>query len=221
MDKTPIDFSNSAFIDKTLSRVHKFYVNEINPPHEYNSWFETIRNCPETDVVVLHINSYGGDLFTAIQFMRVLNESKATIVASVEGACMSAATLLFLSANHWEISDHCMFMFHNYSSGAFGKGGEMYDNILHGRVWSEKLLRDIYKDFLTSDEITAILNNKDIWMTGEEVIARLEKKAVKTEKNKALPPVVKKLVKPAKKTAKTLKKTAKIPKKTINRRNIM
>lgn len=188
MDK-PIDFScggMNAFTDRPLSKVHKFYLSgEIKAPSEYISWFETIRNSSENDVVVIHINSYGGDLFTAIQFLRTFAETKANIVASVEGACMSAATIIFLAAKHWEISHHSMFMFHNYSSGSIGKGGELYDHIVHSREWSKKLWKDVYGGFLSEDEITAILNNKDIWMTGEEVTKRLEnkfkiKKTVKT-----------------------------------------
>jgi ATP-dependent protease ClpP protease subunit len=191
----PTDFgaASSAFIDRPLAKVHKFYISgEIKPPSEYVGWFETIRNAGESDVVVLHINSYGGDLFTAIQFMRAMAETKANIVASVEGACMSAATIIFLCAKNWEISKHSMFMFHNYSSGSFGKGGEMYDNIVHEREWSQKLWKDVYSGFLTEEEITSILHNKDIWMSGEEVTKRLQdkfkdKKTVKkTPKKKAV-----------------------------------
>jgi hypothetical protein len=39
----------------------------------------------------------------------------------------------------------------------------------------------VYANFLTEDEIAAILQNKDIWMSGEEVTKRLETK-VKKEK---------------------------------------
>lgn len=175
----PIESSpgNNAFIDRPIAKVHKFYISgEIKAPSEYVGWFETIRNAGESDVVVLHINSYGGDLFTAIQFMRAMVETKANIVASVEGACMSAATIIFLCAKNWEISKHSMFMFHNYSSGSFGKGGEMYDNIVHEREWSQKLWKDVYSGFLTETEITSILHNKDIWMSGEEVSKRLQDK---------------------------------------------
>jgi ATP-dependent protease ClpP protease subunit len=186
----PFDIStnNSAFIDRPLSKVHKFYISgEIKPPSEYVGWFETIRNAGESDVVVLHINSYGGDLFTAIQFMRAIAETKANIVASVEGACMSAATIIFLCAKNWEISKHSMFMFHNYSSGSFGKGGEMYDNIVHEREWSQKLWKDVYSGFLTETEITSILHNKDIWMSGEEVTKRLQEKFKPKKSSKKSP----------------------------------
>ena len=109
--------------------------------------------------------------------MRVLKECKAPVIASVEGACMSAATIIFLMSDTYEISPHSMFMFHNYSGGTIGKGGEMIDQIKHERGWSEKLLTEIYENFLTKEEVRAILDNKDIWMTAEEVVARLNKKA--------------------------------------------
>lgn len=200
MDKNEITAGNNitAFTDRPISKVHKFYLSgDIKSPAEYVQWFETIRNASETDVIIIHINSYGGDLFTAIQFMRVFGETKANVVASVEGACMSAATIIFLSAKHWEISKHTMFMFHNYASATIGKGGEMYDNIVHERKWSEKLWYDIYGGFLTTSEIKAILDNKDFWMSGEEVSKRLHEKFA--------PKSLRTPRKPTKKTTKSVK----------------
>ena len=174
---------------KPLGLLHTFYVSGvIEDAKEYNDWFDTIRNAGETDIIKLHINSPGGDLFTAIQFLRVLGETNATVIASVEGACMSAATMLFMSAHQYEISEHSMFMFHNYSGIAIGKGGEMYDNITHERKWSEKIMRNVYKDFLTEDEIKSILENKDIWMEGEEVLRRLKLRIEKNEKKNVRKP---------------------------------
>ena len=127
----------------TYGHVHEFYITgTIESADEYSEWFHTIRNANATDVVKLHINSPGGDLWTAIQFVHVLAETEATIQIVVEGACMSAATLLFLMGHEFEVSPHAMFMIHNYSGGSLGKGGEMYDNIVHERKWSENLLHD-------------------------------------------------------------------------------
>jgi ATP-dependent protease ClpP protease subunit len=162
---------------KPLGHLHTFYLSgEITTPDDYVEWFEIIRNASETDVIKIHINSSGGNLFTAVQFMRVMAESDAKILASVEGACMSAATMIFLSADGFEISEHSMFMFHNYSGGTIGKGGEMYDNIIYERKWSDKFMRSIYDGFLTDLEIKSMLENKDIWMEPEEVFKRLNKR---------------------------------------------
>lgn len=181
---------------KQLVNIHEFYLcGEIESSENYIQWFDTIRHSSESDVIKIYINSYGGDLFTAIQFMRVLKETDATIIISVEGACMSAATMIFLCGDSFEISEHCMLMFHNYHGGTVGSGGSMFDQLKHERIWSEKLLREIYKDFLTEEEIRSMLDNKDVWMDGEEVIKRLEIRktiAEKAESNEQAAEVVKK-----------------------------
>jgi ATP-dependent protease ClpP protease subunit len=171
-------------ISKPVVFAHSFYLSgTIESADNYTELFEKIRSAGENDLIRIHINSYGGDLFTAIQFMRVLGETEAQTIASVEGACMSAATMIFLACSGFEVSAHSMFMFHNYSGGVIGKGGEMFDQLIHERKWSEKLLRDVYAEFLTEKEFAQILDNKDLWMDGDEVVKRL-KKQVKTSKTK-------------------------------------
>ncbi len=165
------------FFQQPVATAVTFYLcGEIKSAEEYVEWFHIFRAAGENDVIYIRINSEGGDLFSALQICRAMQESNATIVCSVEGICMSAATLIFLSGDRFELSDHTMFMFHNYSSGTIGKGGEMYDQITHFRAWSEKLFNSFYKDFLTPDEIKSMLDNKDIWLDAEEVAKRLEKR---------------------------------------------
>jgi len=175
--------SNGYFPPKAIVNMHEFYlVGEITEPSDYLEWFDTIRHAGETDIIKIYINSEGGDLFTAIQFLRVLSDTPATIICSVEGACMSAATLVFMCGQQFEVTPHSIFMFHNYSGGAMGKGGEMIDQLQHERRWSERLMKEVYKDFLSLEEIKSMLDNKDIWMDGEEVVKRVN---AKIQKNKA------------------------------------
>lgn len=169
---------STSFTDKAVAHVHEYYlVGEIEDACHYTEWFNEIRHASPNDMVKIYVNSCGGDLWTAIQFMRVIRECKAHVTVSVEGACMSAATIIFLMADAFEISPHSMFMFHNYSGGTVGKGGEMVDQIYHERKWSSKLLTDIYENFLKKEEIASILDNKDIWMNGEEVVKRLKNRS--------------------------------------------
>lgn len=166
---------NGYFPTKALANVHEFYLTgQIESAETYVEWFDAIRHATEHDVVKIYINSIGGDLFTAIQFMRVLSDTAASVICSVEGACMSAATMIFMCADSFEVTPHSIFMFHNYSGGTIGKGGEMIDQLQHERKWSERLMNEIYKDFLTEDEIQSMLNNKDLWMDGEEVVKRMQ-----------------------------------------------
>ena len=165
-------YSNS--FSKPVAQLHEFYLSgPVLDAEEYIDWFDTIRNASAVDTVRIYINSPGGDLYTTLQFLRVMSDTEATVVTSVEGACMSAATMIFLHGHMQEVTPHSLFMFHNYSAGTFGKGGEMYDQLQFERKWSENFMREVYADFLTEDEIQSMLNNKDIWMDSEEVVKRL------------------------------------------------
>ena len=176
------------FFQQPVATAVTFYLcGEIKSAEEYVEWFHILRAAGENDIIYIRINSEGGDLFSALQICRAMQESSATIVCSVEGICMSAATLIFLSGDRFELSDHTMFMFHNYSSGTIGKGGEMYDQITHFRAWSEKLFNSFYKDFLTDEEIKSMLDNKDIWLDAGEVAKRLEKRLTSEQEPEEAP----------------------------------
>jgi ATP-dependent protease ClpP protease subunit len=110
-----------------------------------------------------------------------MSDTEATVTTSVEGACMSAATMIFLHGHTQEVTPHSLFMFHDYSSGTFGKGGEQYDQIQFERGWSRKFLTEVYAGFLTDIEIESMMHNKDIWMDSEEVVKRLTTMTKKRE----------------------------------------
>ena len=166
---------DSRSFSKPVAQVHEFYLSgPIEDAEDYIEWFDTIRNASSTDNVRIYINSPGGDLYTTLQFLRVMAETEAHITTSVEGACMSAATMIFLHGHTQEVTPHSLFMFHDYSSGTFGKGGEQYDQIQFEREWSRKFMTEVYKDFLTDAEIESMMHNKDIWMGSDEVVSRLE-----------------------------------------------
>ena len=169
--------------NRPTGQILDFYLNStIGNPEDYAEWNQILRSSGEQDVVYLHINCYGGQALTAVQLMRAISESRATVVASVEGACMSAATFLFLMADVCEISDHSIFMFHNFSGGTIGKGNEMMAQVHHNDKWARQLMGSIYKDFFTDEEIESILEGKDYWLSPDEVTDRLGKRNETLEK---------------------------------------
>ena len=116
----PIQNNPSNVYEKPVARMFDLYLTgDIKEAKEYQDWNQIMRSSSENDAIILHINSGGGDMFTCIQLLRSMADSPATIVASVEGMCMSAATLLFLSADVCEISEHSHFMFHTYNLTIF------------------------------------------------------------------------------------------------------
>lgn len=169
--------SNKLFASKPMATFHEFYLTgRIEEADEYISVFDMIRHAREEDVVKIYVNSPGGDLFTALQFGRAMGDSDATIIVSVEGQCCSAATIIALAADMVELSNHCVWMCHNYSSGMIGKGHELHSQAEFERDWSIKLMKDIYDGFLSESEIQRMLNGADIWMGTDDVMERLNKR---------------------------------------------
>ena len=171
----PINQQTNNAYERPVARIFDFYLSgDIKEARDYQDWTQIMRTATENGAIVIHINSPGGEMFSAIQIMRAMAESPATIIASVEGMCMSAATLIFLSAEVCEISDHSHFMFHTYSSGNWGKGHEQLEQTLADDKWARNLFTSVYKHFLTATEITDVVKGRDLWMDSKEVSKRLE-----------------------------------------------
>lgn len=169
--------SNKLFASKPMATFHEFYLTgRIEEADQYIAVFDMIRHASEEDIIKIYVNSPGGDLFTALQFGRAMGDSDATIIVSVEGQCCSAATIIALAADMVELSNHCVWMCHNYSSGMIGKGHELHSQAEFERDWSIKLMKDVYDGFLSESEIQRMLNGADIWMGTDDVMERLNKR---------------------------------------------
>ncbi len=191
----------APFYTHPIGNIYSFYLlGRVESPHHYVNWFETIRYATESDMIKIHINSYGGDVSTAVQMMRVLGDTEATVLISVEGYCISAASMIFMCGDVYEVSPNSSFMFHTYSGGTMGKGHEMLDQLVHESEWSKSLLRQVYQDFLTETEIERIVDGKDLWMSSDEVVERLLEKSKKVQGNEEEPEPIEEEVKPVKKS---------------------
>src|SRR5210317_1243519 len=179
---------SNGYISQDFTKVHHFYISSvIEGAEKYTDWFHIMRQAGPTDIIYLHLNSEGGDAFTAIQMMRAMSESQAKIITSAEGLVASAATMLFLMGDQCEVSDHTMFMFHTFSSFSYGKGSEMLAQVKTEAAWGEKLVRTVYQDFFTEDEITSLIDGKDYWFDGDEVLKRLKNKRTTEDSGKTAP----------------------------------
>ena len=141
----------------------------------FRTVLHVLRNASPEDEVHFHINSGGGSLYTAVQICSAMFECQAkNITCHAEGIVASAATLIFLSGSTWKVSPLSTFMFHTSTSVEHGKMPDMIKSIDAHKQHLNVVSRTIYEDFLSEDEIDAIINkNDDVWMTPAEVEKRL------------------------------------------------
>jgi ATP-dependent protease ClpP protease subunit len=158
---------------------HSFYlVEDIGEPKFYLNMLHTIRTAEEHDTIFIHLNTRGGNLYTAVQIINAIRTSRAVIITSLEGEVCSAGTMIFLAGQHHMVAPNSSFMIHNYSQWLGGKGNEIQQQVRHTESFFKDFADSIYGGFLTEEEIASVLDGRDIWMKSTEVVERVKDKLI-------------------------------------------
>lgn len=155
------------------TEVDFYLIGEIDDISDYIDFLRSISNLKQGDIVNLHINCYGGDVVTAFNILDVLQTTQADIKIFIEGCCCSAATFIALSGDSWEVMPHSYFMCHAYSSFQFGKKQELEASNTFNKKWLDNSIREIYKGFLSDDELERMMRGEDFYFNVDEVVERL------------------------------------------------
>lgn len=153
---------------------HTFYLGPMDDPQSYYEWFHIIRNAGPQDEIIININSPGGVYVTCLQLHRAIMESQATITCNIEGECHSAASIIYLSADNFSVSEGSNMLLHDYSSFIRGKGSDMFRQLQHEKTIIDSFISSVYTGFLTPSEITKVLSGEDMWLDSNEIVRRTE-----------------------------------------------
>ena len=115
----------------------------------------------------IHINSEGGEVFSALSMVDSIKSCKVPITTIVEGQAASAATLISIVADTRKITSNSYMLIHQISSGFEGKHNEFKDEMKNlNRLM--KSMKKIYKEYTNLDEskLDSCLK-KDIWWSSK------------------------------------------------------
>lgn len=180
---------------QTKSVYHLWLIDDIGEARGFLKWFDVLQNASEDDLVVIHINCWGGELMTAIQIVTQIKLCQAQVVCQIESACCSAATMVALACDGMICYPHGYMMIHTSSGCSFGKQSDIKKEEEFFNPWLEDFFNEIYKNFLTKKEIQNVLDGHDMWLRADEVVERFKKKVdiINRENNKAKREHMKKL----------------------------
>ena len=162
--------------------VDYFLSETIENKSDYHDFLRAVNATSQYDEIHIHINNYGGDLDAAIQMYHSLVRSGAKIVVYIEGACMSAATVVMMTADEIEFCPWSSIMIHAYSGGDIGKYQEIQSASQFHREWFSNFMNDVYGDFLTKKELAQVLGGKDLWLNADDAMNRFKKIFKKKER---------------------------------------
>jgi ATP-dependent protease ClpP protease subunit len=158
--------------DSENRRISAYMTGTVEEPFLYNELCYILRTAEEGTTLDLFINTPGGVVDSAFMLISAIKESKANVVGHLSGTVASAGTIIAMACDDLVVSPHLSFMIHNYSGGMSGKGHEMKARQNFTDKHLNKAFSELYKHFLTEDEMTSIIDGTDMWMNTEEVTER-------------------------------------------------
>jgi ATP-dependent Clp protease protease subunit len=97
------------------------------------SWFggvsakqftQDLKALGKVDIINLHLNSYGGEVFDGISIYRALVDHKAKVISYIDGIAASIASVIAMAGDEIRISEAGFMMIHEASGGVFGRAQE-------------------------------------------------------------------------------------------------
>lgn len=127
----------------------------------------------KVDVINVHINSYGGEVFEGVAIYRQLVDHPARVISHIDGVAASIASVIAMAGDEIRISEAGFIMIHNASGGVYGQASDM-------RKLADLLdtitgtIRDVY-EARTQQEADAIRDwmDEERWFTASEAVELL------------------------------------------------
>jgi len=140
-----------------------------------HSVFNELKDANNLDKLEFVISSGGGMVLEGQQFYNLIQEKffgRTTAYLDNHGYSMGA--LLFCMADKRVIYPYSDLMFHTYSHGSYGKGGDVKQHVKHTAKKLEKFFFDLIveKGFLVEEEFKQMLIGQDYWMEAKELCKR-------------------------------------------------
>jgi ATP-dependent Clp endopeptidase proteolytic subunit ClpP len=130
----------------------------------------SIQNGIDPIPIKLHIQSDGGEVFSAFSAVDTIKNCKVPVHTYIEGCAASAATIISVAGHKRFITRNSHMLIHQISSGFWGKMNEIEDEMKNLTLIT-KYVMNIYKNntTLTIKQMKEIFK-KDLWMPAEECL---------------------------------------------------
>ncbi len=120
--------------------------------------------------IYLHINSYGGCIFSALNAIDYMEACRVPVYTIIEGSTASAGTLISVCGKKRFMRPNAHMLIHQLSSECWGKMSEIEDEVSNLKALMVKL-KSIYKDHTTipKNELKRLLKH-DLWLNADQSI---------------------------------------------------
>lgn len=120
--------------------------------------------------IYLHINSYGGCIFSALNAIDYMEACTVPVYTIIEGSTASAGTLISVCGKKRFIRPNAHMLIHQLSSECWGKMSELEDEFSNLKAIMAKL-KSIYKEHtgIPKNELKRLLKH-DLWLNSDQCL---------------------------------------------------
>ena len=171
--------SNKVPVTYTPHRTGTFTVDiygYIEEPSQFSEMVTALELMEAEDEMIVNLQSNGGCASTTDTVLHALRKTKGKVHFVATGQNASAATIILLEAQSFELSENFSALIH---CGGLGDGGtlsEFRQSSPHHIKMMERLIRETYAGFMSEKEIESMLDGKDFWLDAQEWCDRYEKR---------------------------------------------
>lgn len=122
--------------------------------------------------IELYINSYGGDVYSALGLVSIMEKSNTPVFTYATGMAMSAGYLILIHGHRRFAYEHTTILYHQVSSWTKGKVADMVDDVKQSkevqRLMEKLTLR---KTKIPKEELKAVYKQRRDWfITSKEAL---------------------------------------------------
>ncbi len=136
----------------------------IKEYEDYDRLLETMNNINNKDEVNLYVSTSGGRCDIGFTLFDRIVALPCNVKVTVPYPTYSMGAILALSGNTLSINSGAFMMFHDYSTGADGKGNEIFKQTEAYMETFAYRFNSICQPFLTKKECGDILNGRDCYV---------------------------------------------------------
>lgn len=168
-----------AHYQQTANIFTVYLFGSIDTPVDFIEAIEALTRAEKGDTVILRVSGPGGCISSVDALLHAIQSAiinGVNVHAICTGLVASAMTFIPLTASSYELSEGFHALIHNGSMGDGGAFNQFKASSTFYIRYMEDRLREMYKHFLTSEELDNVLEGKDIWLDPCEWAERYERR---------------------------------------------
>ena len=162
--------NNHIYFHSEVDRESIFELTMLIKEAEEESILTSFKLNIEEIPIYLHINSFGGCIFSAFSAIDVIKACRVPVYTIIEGSTASAGTLISVVGRKRFIRPNGYMLIHQLSSNCWGKMSEIEDEFKNLQELMEKI-KDIYKEYtnIPKKELNELLKH-DLWLDSSKCL---------------------------------------------------